>query len=216
MYNQLHLKPPSLPLSLFLYNPNLSPDEPPDISVMTRAWYGVSSTGNQAGWAIEELARMNSDSLPAALSLLTEGRYVDDILGGAKTTTDRDNQIEQSIECLAKGGFGLKYVAKSEESPPEKATADGTSITCLGLSWDTGEDTLALDVNQMTVRKKVKGMKGIPSLSVESPEELKAAIQNNFVSKAAILGRIAEMFDPMDYGSQSRSSANSPSNGSML
>jgi hypothetical protein len=39
-------------------------------------------------------------------------------------------------------------------------------------------------------------MKGIPSLSVESPEELKAAIQNNFVSKAAILGRIAEMFDP--------------------
>jgi hypothetical protein len=158
---------------------------------------------------------MNSDSLPAALSPLTEGRYVDDILGGAETTTDRDKQIDQSVECLAKGGFGLKYVAKSEESPPEKATADGTSITCLGLSWDTGEDTLALDVNQMTVRKKVKGMKGIPSLSVESPEELKAAIQKTLSPKQQSWEGLLKCLTRVDYGNQSRSSANSPSNSSM-
>jgi hypothetical protein len=100
---------------------------------MTRAWYGVSSTGNQAGWAIEELAGMHSDSLPAALPPLTEGRYVDDILGEAETADDRDLQIEQSIKCLAKGGFGLKYVAISGETPPEKATTGGQTINCLGL-----------------------------------------------------------------------------------
>jgi hypothetical protein len=49
MYNQLHLKPASLTYSLFLFHPDLSIETPPEIWIMTRAWYGVASTGNQAG-----------------------------------------------------------------------------------------------------------------------------------------------------------------------
>jgi hypothetical protein len=100
MYNQLHLRPEALPYSLFLFHESLDDSVPPDIWIMTRAWYGVSSTGNQAGIALERLAEESADTLPAALFPLTKGRYVDDGLSGADTTDERQTQ-----ECLATGGF---------------------------------------------------------------------------------------------------------------
>ena len=48
LYNRLFLEPKFYPLSLFLYSESLDPNATPDTYVMLRAWYGVSSTGNQA------------------------------------------------------------------------------------------------------------------------------------------------------------------------
>jgi hypothetical protein len=56
------------------------------------------------------------------------------------------------------------------------------------------KDSLLLGNPQSSVADP--GLKGILSFSVESPEEFKSAIQNSYDSKAAILGQIAEMFDP--------------------
>ena len=42
----------------------------PDIYVMTRAWYGVISTGWQAGYALDELANQGKRSHPNATSCL--------------------------------------------------------------------------------------------------------------------------------------------------
>ena len=50
----------------------------PDVWVMSRAWYGVSSTGNQAGVALEYLAEQHKEDLPLAHDVLTKCRYVDD------------------------------------------------------------------------------------------------------------------------------------------
>ena len=82
LYNQLYLNPSALPYSLFLFNDSLDPSVPPNVYVMTRAWYGVASTGNQAGVALEYLANHFRSIYPEALVPLTEQRYVDDILGG--------------------------------------------------------------------------------------------------------------------------------------
>ena len=57
MYNQLDLKEDALPYSLFLYDESLDPEIEPEVWVMVVAWYGVVPTGNQAGFAIETLAR---------------------------------------------------------------------------------------------------------------------------------------------------------------
>ena len=83
LYNQLHLNSGSLAFSLFLYHPDLNLNTPPSVWVMSRAWYGVSCTGNQAGVALERLAHHFKDVHPAAFSVLISSRYVDDVLSGA-------------------------------------------------------------------------------------------------------------------------------------
>ena len=80
LYNQIHLHESAFPYSLFLYHDTLDPDIQPDIYVMVRAWYGVVSTGNQAGYALDRLAEEGKDKFPAAMNSLTKDRYVDNIL----------------------------------------------------------------------------------------------------------------------------------------
>ncbi len=77
MYNRLVLEDSALPYSLFLYHDSLSESTPPEIYVMTAAWYGVSSTGNVCGRPTERSYRKRlppsaetgiwTTSIPAAL-----------------------------------------------------------------------------------------------------------------------------------------------------
>ena len=49
----------ALPYSLFLFHESLDPNIEPEVWVITRAWYGISSTGGQAGAAIIKLINMH-------------------------------------------------------------------------------------------------------------------------------------------------------------
>ena len=118
LYNQLHLNDSLLPFSLFIFHESLEKTVDTDIWVMSRAWSGVSSTGNQAGVALEYLADQRKDDLPLAHSVLTRSCYVDDILSGGKSREEVEQQIIQTTECLKAGGFTMKYIAKSGEPPP--------------------------------------------------------------------------------------------------
>jgi hypothetical protein len=90
LYNRLHLNPSSYPYSLFLFDESLSDSKPPQTWLMTRAWYGVSSTCNQAGVALERLAKERKVKYPQALDPLTRDKYVDDIASGACTKEARE------------------------------------------------------------------------------------------------------------------------------
>jgi hypothetical protein len=105
LYNRLHLNPSSYPYSLFLFHDSLSDSTTPEVWLMTRAWYGVSSTGNQAGVALERLALERESMYPLAVAPLTRDKYVDDIASGADTKEEREAQIKQTTECLADAGF---------------------------------------------------------------------------------------------------------------
>ena len=71
LYNMLHLKDSALPYSLFLFEDSLQDAVPPVVWVMTRAWYGVCSTGNQSGVALEGLAKLMAGEYPAAVDPLS-------------------------------------------------------------------------------------------------------------------------------------------------
>ena len=199
MYNQLYLAESDYPYSLFLFHESMDPATEPVVYVLTRAWYGVSSTGNQAGAAIDRLAKENASTFPMALGPLTKDRYVDDCLPGADTKEECDIQISQVSDCLAKGGFSMKFVARSGLPPPAKASADGTHVSCLGLQWDTEKDLMSLGCGPMVLQHKVRGKKGIPQIDVSNPAGLKQALTEGFLSRAGLVGRCAEMFDPAGY-----------------
>jgi len=199
MYNRLVLEDSALPYSLFLYHVSLDPSKPPDVYVMTSAWYGVSSTGNQANIAVDRLWETYAEEFPAAVGPLSKDRYMDDVDSGAATREEVNEQVRQVTECLKRGGFATKFVAHSGEPPPEKATVDGVSVGVLGIKWFPEEDVLGLNYSPMNIEKKVRGAKKVAKLDVTTPEGLRTAFQNGLITRAGALGRVAEFYDPVGW-----------------
>ena len=141
--NQLILDDPSLPDSLFLYGEELNQDKEPEVWVMVWAWYGIVSTGGQAGFALDKLTELMAKDFPQAYKTQTENRYVDDILSGAETENLREDQINAVEEVLKMGGFSLKFIVKSGEKPSENASPDGEYMKLLGYKWDPEKDELS-------------------------------------------------------------------------
>ena len=196
LYNMLHLNDSALPYSLFLFENSLSEETKPETWVMQRAWYGVASTGNQAGVALERLAEINQDTFPLATAPLLRHKYVDDVVSGANSKKEREDQIQQTAECLATAGFSMKFVARSGEPPPSDASTDGLTVGCLGLSWNTEADKLAPALQSMNLKKKIRGQKAAPDRDLSHADGLRAALQDGLITRAGVLSRVAEFFDP--------------------
>ena len=90
MYNQLKLNKSAYPYSLFLFNDSLTPEATPTVWVMQVAWYGVAPTGNQEGFAIDEMVRQAGPEYGVAMGPLSKDRYVDDVATGAYTEEERE------------------------------------------------------------------------------------------------------------------------------
>ena len=95
LYNRLHLKPSSYRYQLFLFGDDLDPNQPPDVYVMLVAWYGVTSSANQAMYALEELATLLKDKYPLAYIVITLDTYVDDMIGGNKQKRSVWNKLNK-------------------------------------------------------------------------------------------------------------------------
>ena len=197
LYNQVHLHESAYPYSLFLYHDTLDPETEPEIYVMVRAWYGVVSTGNQAGYALDKLAEEGKDKFPAAKHCLTKDRYVDDILSGADTEEERNNQISQVQDLLSTAGFSLKYVVLSGMKPDIKASSDGETVKLLGYKWNTELDILYPGVSELNLNRKKKGVRKAnpnPIVTKEDAEELLSQVS---LTRRIIISKIAEIFDPL-------------------
>jgi hypothetical protein len=163
---------------------------------MTRAWYGVSSTGNQSGVALERQAEANASQYPLAVAPLTQDRYVDDIASGADSLEARECQTEQTRKCLEAGGFSIKFVAKSGDPPPKEASADGSTVGCLGLAWDTQRDELSPQLDSMNMQKRIHGQKAAPDRDVTTKEGIGTALKDGPITQVQVLSRVVKAFDP--------------------
>lgn len=65
-----------LPYSLFLCGEALDPDEKPDVWVKVQAWYGIVSTGGQAGYALDKLTEMLAGEFPESYRILDTDMYM--------------------------------------------------------------------------------------------------------------------------------------------
>ena len=108
----------------------------PDVYVMSRAWYGVVSTGAQAAVATRLLVELFSSDHPDAIKVLSKDIFVDDVNLGAETEAEQDKQISSTQLVLQQGGFGFKYVVYSGKEPEEKVSPDGVHVklSCLDTS----------------------------------------------------------------------------------
>jgi len=197
LYNQLYLNDSALPFSLFLYSDELDPDSEPCTWVLTRAWYGVRPTGNQSGQALDSLAEMSGPEFPLGKSALLSDRYVDDIFSGAQTEVERDNQVSQVQSILSKGGFSLKYVAKSREAPPEAASGGEDHLKILGYKWNPLLDEIGPGFEEINFNKKVRGAKKPNVFPVVSPDDVSRLLESTSISRRIVVSKMAELYDPI-------------------
>ena len=197
MYNQLKVEDEFLRFQLFLFHQTLDIGITPEIWVLTSAWYGVVTTGNQAGFAIEMLAETFKDRFKHAVEPLTEYRYVDDVTPGADSIEEREQQIEDVHQVLEKGGFQQKYVIRSGQPPPETATTDGVSIKMLGYKIDTEKDLLFPGLTELNLNKKVRGSQKPNTNPISTAIEARSLLVTLKLTKRIIMAKTSEFFDPI-------------------
>jgi len=197
LYNQLRLEPSALPFSLFLYHDSLDSSKEPEKWVMVRAWYGVTPTGAQAGYALDSLAKMSEQENPEGSECILNNRYVDDIPSGAGSVRERETQINQVQQILKRGGFSLKYIVRSGEDPDPSATTDGTSTKMLGYKWEPKEDVLRLGLSELNLNKRVRGAKKPNEFPVSTHQDAERLLQPIQLSRRQVVSKIAEIFDPV-------------------
>ena len=193
LYNCLHLQPSSYPYQLFLFHDSLDPEKEPSVYVMVRAWYGVTSSANQSGYALEELARLLRDDNPLAYVVITESTFVDDMLNGTDTVEECDEEIQQVQNVLDAGGFKSKYIVQSCQLNEEKV------IKILGYKWNIEEDKLSPGFSELNFNKKKRGMKVANPFPVVDAEDVDKILPRNNITRRMVVSKIAEIWEPAGF-----------------
>ena len=131
------------------------------------------------------------------MSFLTHHRYVDDMVSGAEDPALRDEQIDQSIQVLAKGGFKFKHKIKSGEEPPKGASGDGDTCKLLGYKWNPKEDYLAPGLRELNFNEKKRGAKAPNEAPIVTREDAKKLLDGVLLTRQSVTARIAEMYHPV-------------------
>ena len=197
MYNRLFLMEDDYCFSLFLYDDALDANSDPKVWVMLVAWYGVVPTGNQAGVGIVRIADDAGPEFALAVPSLKDDRFVDDVGSGTMSSDSREEQIKQCRELLGRGGFSLKFVAKSGEKPCDKASSDGQTIRLLGYKWKTFEDELSLAFSEVNFNRKVRGAKKPNEVPVETKNDLSKLLSKVSLTRKLVASKVAEIYDPL-------------------
>ena len=199
LYNQLHLENNALPYSLFLYDESMDENVQPQVWVMNVAWYGVTSTGAQAGEALVRIAELRGDHFPEAAKCVKNDRYVDDLSPGAQTRRETDLQAAQTAEMLGEFGLELKFVQHSGEKACEKASIDGKSIKLLGYKWTTEEDTIQLGFGELNLNKRVRGARKPNELPVTTRKDAEKLLSSVKITRRVAVAKVAEIYDPLGW-----------------
>ena len=198
LYNCLYLNDSALPFCLFLYQQDLCDDLEPEVWVMSRAWYGVISSGGQSGNGMVQACELQPEK-PLALDVVRNDTYVDDTLSGAMTKEDVLLQISDTESALAAAGFHFKYIVHSGTSPPECATsdADGVIVSLLGHKWAPKDDVIGLGFQEVNFNKKVQGAKKANPFPVITPEDVERLARSSCpITRKIVVSKLAEIWDP--------------------
>ena len=169
---------------------------------MTRAWYGISSTGGQAGAAILKLVDLAEDEDKDDVETLEKDRFVDDLLGGEETREGVDKQVSGITRMLSRGGFNLKFVVNSGVKPCDKASSDGKTVKMLGYKWTTEPDLLSPGLGKLNLNKKIKGSKKPNLTPVNSREDAEKLLRSVVLTRRTMLSKVAELYDPCGFWEQ--------------
>ena len=170
MFHQVRVSLEDADCFRFLWQEDLSSDDPPDTYQMLVHIFGAKDSPTCCNYALKRTARDNADSYDAlTIESALKAFYVDDLL---KSVNDEETAIflaKELMSLLKRGGFRLcKFVSNSEAvldalpesevSPKAIVDLDIESVDrALGVSWNKKRDeftfTLVIElVDEVTKR----------------------------------------------------------------
>ena len=117
MYNRIKLRPEHWTYQRYWWHPTLDPNCTPMEKIIMTLIYGVTSSGNQAEFALRETARMLATQYPEAARALIKHTYMDDILTGADDMEAAEKLTSDIDAVTLKGGFSTKGYTISGKPP---------------------------------------------------------------------------------------------------
>ncbi|XP_066926258.1 uncharacterized protein [Clytia hemisphaerica] len=195
MYNSVKLVESHWCLQRYIWEENLDRTRIPKEKIIKTLIYGVKSSGNQSERALRETARLSKDEYPDAYEVITKDVYVDDCLSGAESMSAAIKLADGLEVVVNRGGFALKGVTFSKQTPDKDLSADGESISVAGMKWFPLQDEVSLDVSELNFATKVRGKK--PMSIKDIPKNL---TRRQCVSKVAELYDITGKITPITAG----------------
>ena len=186
MYPSIYLKEDFWCYQLYMWDEELDETREPRIKVIKRLIYGVRPSGNQAEYAVREVARLSSEDYPRVSEVIHEDTYVDDGTSGEDSLEEALSTARDCDTVLKKGGFKLKGVTVTGSDPPSSlANADGVSVNTLGRKWYSKEDKISLKCSNLNFGKKYRGRR---------PPDQENVIPDTF-TRAQCMGKVAGIHD---------------------
>nr|XP_012234631.1 PREDICTED: uncharacterized protein LOC105679278 [Linepithema humile] len=151
---------------------------------LTTVTYGLVCAPFQALRVIQQLTEDEGHRFPQAVSTMTQGRYVDDIFGGADTITEAQERVIQVNRLCMAGGFPLQKWVSNDANilsfiPPENCLSsrnvkisDDLVIHSLGLLWNPNKDVFDFQLGP---------------------------VATEIITKRIMLSTIAKIFDPLGF-----------------
>lgn len=175
MFRQIAVHPDDWDLQRILW---IGQDNQPIAYRLTTVTYGLTCAPFLALRTLQQLVKDEGHRFSKAIVPMTKGRYVDDIFGGADSTSEAKDIIHQLIQLCESGRFPLqKWSSNRPEILPQsnKETFSDVEIEpalykILGLVWRPCSDTLHFSST-------------IPATST--------------ITKRAIASDIAKLYDPL-------------------
>ena len=185
MYNTIQLNRLDWCYQRYIWEENLDPTKIPKEKVIKTLIYGVRSSGNQSEYALRKVAELSQSEHPDVNRVVQEDIYVDDCITGATSITHAHDLADKLELVINKGGFQLKGVSFSGETPLEKLTDDGETIHVAGMRWFPKDDTLALNISELNFAKKCRGKKPSSTVKIIPPK----------LTRRHCSSKVAEIFD---------------------
>ena len=97
MYNTVHLVKEHWAFQQYIWQDDLDPAEIPVLKVIKTIIYGLRPSGNQAEYALRELARLFKDEFPDVYRIIHSDTYMDDCMSGASSFAHAEKMIENKL-----------------------------------------------------------------------------------------------------------------------
>ena len=185
MYNTLKLHEKHWMYQMYLWHPDLDPNEQPVAKVLPTVTYGVRSSMNQAEYALRQTANEQKMQYPRTCDIVNHDTYVDDCMSGEDTDELAEKSCEDVGVVLARGGFQLKGFTHSGKPPPAHLSENGVSINVAGMVWFSEDDVLQLNIDELNFADKVRG---------KTPTE-KVKVMPERLTRRQCASKVAEIFD---------------------
>ena len=199
MYNQFSLLPEFWNLQRVMIKEDLNPDAPVKNACVTTAIYGVKSSSKQSEYGLDEVAVSVEDEKPLAAEILTDGRYVDNLMD-SKVDKDITKQIAADTEeVLGRLSIPTKGFSFSGEPPQPDETTDGVSIDVCGMKWYTVVDSLEIKIPALHFGTKRRGrVVGVDLFEAGGDMAKMDQFVPTNLTRRMIVSKRSSLYDPLE------------------